>query len=226
MPMTDIIILQVGELLPGEFETLYSMLSEYRKDRVDMLIYPEYKLVSMYTELLIRYVAALRLGKEFKAIHIAHQENGKPYIAGCSDFHFSISHSKNMIAFAVSDSETGIDIEVGGHEDERIVDRFFTEDEKARYYEAHNHDQTFFEIWTAKEAYIKMYGGVLADMRCMPSVLKTEGISTWMIEDAIVSLCCKHTEDSSDYSVMEADFRMLTDNIIKKKSMICWDSLC
>lgn len=88
---------------------------------------------------------------------ILRERGGKPYFAG-SDVHFSVSHSGSIIAIAFSGSRVGIDIQkVTSNNIRGIAERFFPECD-LEYFSAHG-DDSFFEIWTRKEAYIKMLGG-------------------------------------------------------------------
>ena len=72
-------------------------------------------------------------------------QNGKP--------NFSISHSKNAVMVAISESAVGVDIEMRREdmETDRINRRFFGEE-----------NRDFFRLWTEKEALAKMTGEGLA----------------------------------------------------------------
>lgn len=85
-------------------------------------------------------------------------ERGKPYFDG-ADVHISISHSHERCLAAISDSEVGADIEYKNGTDERLTrlaKRFFTEGEAAYVDECPR--ERFYEIWCAKESYIKYTG--------------------------------------------------------------------
>lgn len=85
-------------------------------------------------------------------------ERGKPYFEG-SPAHISISHSKGMCLAAISDSEIGVDIELNDGDAEhltRLAGRYFTKAE-AQYVSAAPTER-FYEIWCAKESYIKYTG--------------------------------------------------------------------
>ncbi len=84
---------------------------------------------------------------------------GKPYFDGAS-VHVSISHSKGMCLAAVSDSEIGVDIELIKDGDAehltRLAERYFTKAEADCVSAAPT--ERFYEIWCAKESYIKYTG--------------------------------------------------------------------
>ncbi len=85
-------------------------------------------------------------------------ENGKPYFEGASGVYFSISHSKEYWACAVSDGPVGMDLQYhkAGRFD-RIPERFFHPQE-ALWLEGQESTSAFFDVWTAKESYVKWTG--------------------------------------------------------------------
>lgn len=103
-------------------------------------------------------LAAMDLSVSEKDIEIKTDVYGKPYIAGCEQWHFSITHTAGMIGIAVSDASIGIDAEKIHSADLRIAKRFFTDQENLRIENSENKDRCFFEIWTKKEAYLKYIG--------------------------------------------------------------------
>ena len=52
---------------------------------------------------------------------------GKPYLSGCEDFFFNISHSGTMAMVAVSSREVGADIQELNHFDDRLINYVFNE---------------------------------------------------------------------------------------------------
>lgn len=85
---------------------------------------------------------------------------GKPYIPQ-SPLHFNVSHCGSAIAVAFCEEEIGVDIEFVREYSEAVVKRYFTDDEKSYIENATENEEKcirFFEIWTAKEAFLKLYG--------------------------------------------------------------------
>ncbi len=104
-------------------------------------------------------------------LHYIYGVNGKPAIEDVPDFCFSLSHSGDYVIIAVCDRSVGIDIQEYRHQKamKSIADNVFTEKEKA-YLESDTssdmYTKRFFQIWSAKEAYIKMTGeGLLRDFK-------------------------------------------------------------
>lgn len=73
---------------------------------------------------------------------------GKKPVLKNGEKEFSISHSKEFIAFAFSDSPCGIDIE-------KTTERDFLNIAKRMKFECHNLE-TFYKIWTKYEAQYKL----------------------------------------------------------------------
>lgn len=97
-----------------------------------------------------------------EALAIGRQAKGKPYFNNLPQLHFSVSHSGNIFVCAFSDVPVGVDIqEYKNRPDEaercrKIAARFFHPDEA----DALDADtvSAFYNIWTAKEAYVKLTG--------------------------------------------------------------------
>lgn len=93
----------------------------------------------------------------------ARGEHGKPYVTNIPA-HFSISHSGKYTALAVSDRPIGIDLEIIREFSAITAHKLFNESE-LKYIAGTSAarrksvmQQCFFEIWTAKEAYLKYTG--------------------------------------------------------------------
>jgi len=125
-------------------------------------------------------------------------ENGKPL---SDEICFNISHSKGLVCFARSEKEIGIDVEKIREVDEKIIDRISSKDEKAYI----KNEQNFFEVWTAKEAFIKMIGSAISlNLKEIPSLplnsFHTHGegkylTKTYKFKDYIISICLRTDKD-------------------------------
>lgn len=98
-----------------------------------------------------------------ESIAFARGENGKPYVLNIPA-HFNISHSGPYTVLAVSDGPIGVDLEMIGDFSAILAHRYFNEDE-LRYIAGESPSRKksimqrcFYEIWTAKEAYLKYKG--------------------------------------------------------------------
>ena len=92
-----------------------------------------------------------------------YNEHGAPYWAVGP--YFSISHCKQGIVVAVSETPIGIDIEAIRPLNEGLVQKAMNPQEQAQIAAAANPEQEFIRLWTRKEAYVKMLGtGIISDM--------------------------------------------------------------
>ncbi|MHC1748161.1 MAG: 4'-phosphopantetheinyl transferase superfamily protein [Cellulosilyticaceae bacterium] len=100
---------------------------------------------------------------DLKDVKLAYNIYGKPYLNIDTPIYFNISHANNRIICAIDEKEVGVDIERERHIDNilDIAKRFFHEDE---YQSLLKQDSTkkqekyFYQLWTAKESYIKWKG--------------------------------------------------------------------
>ena len=106
---------------------------------------------------LISYAYYEKFKKEINLSKIEKNKYGKLYYE--PDFFFNISHSKNYICIAVSNSEVGIDIEEERKIEVDISRRVLGENEKII-------DNNIVINWVIKEAYSKYKGlGLYMDFR-------------------------------------------------------------
>ena len=92
-----------------------------------------------------------------------YNEHGAPYLEVGP--YFSISHCKQGIVVAVSETPIGIDIEAIRPLNEGLVQKAMNPQEQAQIAAAANPEQEFIRLWTRKEAYVKMLGtGIISDM--------------------------------------------------------------
>ncbi|MBP6428890.1 MAG: 4'-phosphopantetheinyl transferase superfamily protein [Bacteroidales bacterium] len=91
---------------------------------------------------------------------------GKPFFLFNQSLHFSISHTKEFIAIALSDKPIGIDIEKKRKYNKAVVHRFFHPKEVElleKTKDEEDQDILFTKIWTIKEAYVKCTGTGIAN---------------------------------------------------------------
>lgn len=107
------------------------------------------------------------LGVEPAQIEFSYGPNGKPSVVGCSEeFHFNLSHSGGLAAFAITRiGSVGIDLErvheLPGWEQISVL--CFAPEERARLTALPEAErlQQFFRLWTRHEGWLKAYGAGL-----------------------------------------------------------------
>jgi len=84
-------------------------------------------------------------------------EKGKPFFVDLPDLHFSLSHSGNYGACAFYHQPVGLDLQTHSSCDRKAIARRFFHPEEYAYLEVENFIP-FFQVWAAKEGYVKYTG--------------------------------------------------------------------
>lgn len=129
---------------------------------------------------------------------LSHDERGKPYFAGERNIFVSISHSGERCLAAVSDRQIGADIEfIKGDSIRllRLAERYFTAPE-AEYVKTAPLER-FYEIWCAKESYMKYTGEGFSLPMSAFSVLDSHMCYSHFTENGYAFCVCslEHTVD-------------------------------
>ena len=179
-------------------------LSEYRRKKLIKISSELKKKQSLGAELLLLHaVNGLFPGTQIP-LEISCMENGKPVFDKLPLF-FSLSHSANFAACAISDEPLGLDVEHGIIARPKIVERYFNADEQALYETSEDKDSFFAHLWTAKESALKYTGEGLGkglssvEIKDGYALIKPENISLklsqFCIEGTYISLATKHEDD-------------------------------
>ncbi len=162
-------IYNVESLTNSEYEKWFSLMRKDKQERVSRYKDVIRRKCSVAGEMLVKaYIGnALKIAPEI--FEISEDENGKPYIESCS-IYFNISHCENILAYAFSNEEIGIDIERIRPISLNIMKRFYSEKEQ-KYVLGHTPNETdfkkcedeeilerFYRIFTLKEAICKKSG--------------------------------------------------------------------
>jgi len=148
-----------------KLDKFYLTLSADEKQRAERYKFTEHKNHFIIFHGFMREVLARYLKIKPSDIEYTNGEKGKPYLSSQlnSSIQFNLSHTKDIALLAISrDGDVGVDIE---HLDRKtdwrgIVKRFFTEQEQIKLFALPKKYQrlAFFELWTRKEAYMKVLG--------------------------------------------------------------------
>ena len=121
----------------------------YRHERDQRLCIAAYRLL----------MRALRLEYGIvEAPEFIHDNNGKPFLKGHPEIHFSLSHCHEAVACALSDRPVGIDIETTGHYSIEVARRVMNDDEILQIESSTQPEATFTHLWTMKESLFKLTG--------------------------------------------------------------------
>lgn len=136
---------------------------------------------------------ARKMLRSLGAENISYLPNGKPV---AENLFVSISHSNGRCAVCVSEKEIGIDIEkIADRDFEKIVRKTFSEKEREYYFNSKS-PQTFYEIWTRKEAYSKISGEGIRDIMKATDTFSLDGYEfKTQIRDGFVLTVCEKNKD-------------------------------
>lgn len=118
---------------------------------------------------------------------ISESINGKPYIDNSNIF-YNISHKNKMVGLIISNSEVGLDIEYIDTENikrESTLKYFFTEKER----ESITNNEELLTLWTKKESYIKLNGGMLRDAIGLDINNINVIYDTFKLDNYIITIC-------------------------------------
>lgn len=158
-------VLCVASVKPLEDERLYReayrRVTEKRKQKADRFRFEKDKRLCVGAELLLRETLK-RAGSGEIDLLTEEGAYGKPYLRNYPEIRFNLSHSGETVLCAVSDRETGCDIEeIRKLTNLEMMDRFFYRSEFEKIMSAGDEAaraEMFYRFWTLKESFMKMKG--------------------------------------------------------------------
>ncbi len=136
-------------------------LPKIRVDKVNKLQDEHAKKLSAAVYLLL-IKSLKKLGVKSCNFEFKYDENGKPFLEGCP-LYFSLSHSGDFVAVAISDKLVGVDIQEMrevNYDSRKLV---FNEEDEKLFQKSQNQKDAFYSLWTIKEAVFKFDGTPLKD---------------------------------------------------------------
>ena len=150
---------------------------------------------------------------------IEREENKKPYFKN-ENIYFNGTHTSDLFAAVMSE-----DYNVG-KVTEKIKKRDFFNIAKEYFYESeikylettHKLEIDFFTIWTIKEAYIKMLGKTIFDIKNAPEVDLIERViknaddiffASFILDDSYIISICLNTKNEVNLSLQDFNLNML-----------------
>lgn len=125
--------------------------------------------------------------------HFLIGEHGKPTLAEHPHIHFSLSHCQNAVLCAIADAPIGADIERFRPVKDTLMRYTMNEEEIEQIHSSHNPELAFTQLWTAKEAVVKLSGeGLHSEM---------PGILTNIEEQNIIVQSIVNEEKAYAYSI-------------------------
>lgn len=152
--MIKVVYAKVSDF-PSETEGL--ALSEYRLKKLEKIADVHKRRQGIAAELLLNYLIEATFPEHSAPFDLYQDEFGKAHLKDIPLF-FSISHSGDYSACAVSDKDIGIDIEAKDTYNENVAKRFFNKEDWVLIEEAADKKYMFAKLWTIKESALKCLG--------------------------------------------------------------------
>ena len=159
----ELVIKHKNAISDSDIALCLSLMNKQRKDYIKTVTNVHRKTMSICAEFVAKKLISKITGRAFEEIDILRTEKGKPYLKDDSLF-ISISHSGDFVAVAADTVPIGIDIEEVKVIDLKIAKRVCTISDLEFLYSGENL-LGFYKIWTAKEAYFKMKGTGITDLK-------------------------------------------------------------
>ncbi len=115
----------------------------------------------------IAYILLRKALRDFgiKSFEIETDKNGKPYLKGNENICFNISHTSGGVAVVAAESPVGVDIQDILPLKQSVIDRCFSESEKALITASASPEKEFTRLWTLKESAVKFDGSGIANLK-------------------------------------------------------------
>ena len=147
------------------------------------------------------------------------EENKKPYFKN-ENIYFNGTHTSDLFAAVMSeDYNVGIDAEkIKKRDFFNIAKEYFYESEIKYLETTHKLEIDFFTIWTIKEAYIKMLGKTIFDIKNAPEVDLIERViknaddiffASFILDDSYIISICLNTKNEVNLSLQDFNLNML-----------------
>ncbi|MDA9762187.1 4'-phosphopantetheinyl transferase superfamily protein, partial [Desulfobacterales bacterium] len=186
----------------GHIERLKTLLSFCEQERADAFHFKRDYVRYIYAHALLRLVLKLYTGLPPENLNFFTNASGKPFLSNNEDIQFNLSHTKNLVAIAISPGfQIGVDVEkcILFDDIDDVSKQIMISNEYKRFKELDKNRQVkfFFKCWVRKEAVVKAWGtGIeqnLSEIRVFeglltesPAILYTNqkvGQGAWRVED-------------------------------------------
>jgi 4'-phosphopantetheinyl transferase len=146
------------KLSETDFNYLLGMTDPAKQDRVKRFRQWQDAHLTLFADLIVRSLIIRQNKCQNNEISFIAGLYGKPTLKSDPAFQFNVSHSGQWIVCAVDTTQVGIDIEQLSAIDLSVSEAFFSRSEHMDILRSVNPEQKFIELWTLKEAYLKLIG--------------------------------------------------------------------
>lgn len=151
---------------------------------------------------------------------IEREENKKPYFKNENSLYFNGTHSSDLFVSVMSDEyNVGIDTEkIRKRDFFSIAEEYFYKNEIEYLKNTHKLEIDFFTIWTIKEAYIKMLGKTIFDIKnsievdlINREIMKSYNMffASFILDDSYIISICFDTKNDVNLNLQDFNLNML-----------------
>jgi 4'-phosphopantetheinyl transferase len=147
---------------PPAIKRFYPLLDADEKERSERFVHFMHRKRFIAAHGFMRTVLAMYTHQHADALQFDTGVHGKPFMIHHSSLHFNLSHSQDIAMLAVAHQDIGIDVECIERKNDwqKIMQRFYTESEQKKILSLPDvlQQRAFMEVWTRKEAHMKVTG--------------------------------------------------------------------
>lgn len=117
-----------------------------------------------------------------------YSKNKKPSLNFTNKISFNISHTKNLVAVAISKESVGVDVETIENSKLKTIKKICCEEEYLKFLKSKNKENFFFKVWTKKEAFCKRKDISIFNNVLKINTLNLKNIKTFFFENTAISV--------------------------------------
>ncbi|RCW92498.1 4'-phosphopantetheinyl transferase family protein [Winogradskyella arenosi] len=149
---------------------LWTLLNITEQDRAERYHFKKDKNRFVICRALLKLLISDETNLNVSEINLKKGKYHKPYLPQNPALHFNVSHSEDYAIMAIGNCELGVDVEFVNEQFQYkdIIPAVCTEDEMDWIKKTSDSLETFYKIWTRKEALVKAMGtGINDDFKDM-----------------------------------------------------------
>lgn len=148
-----------------DLDSIMALMNEKEVEKAERFYLREDKIRYAIGRGFLRRLIGHYLNIDPKIVLFRRSKHNKPILEAHNNFHFNISHAGDWVVFALSKATIGIDIEPinSTFDYQEVITQFFEPSEIEFISKSAYPYQSFFKIWTRKEAFLKALGSGLTD---------------------------------------------------------------
>jgi len=151
----------ISSMTDKQFNSFFERMPEERQKKAMRYVRKEDRQLCVAAFALLEYALNVN-GYKIADYEFAEGKNGKPYLKNLP-LEFNISHTSDAVACAVSQTQTGVDVQAKVTKYEGVMNRVYCENEINLVLNSRNAVDDFTKIWALKESFVKCIGTGISD---------------------------------------------------------------